>query len=159
SAGLPGGDHGAVGGFGLRSQLALGGADCCERVSRCGALAPARGGTPGTQLKLASFVCHQGRLCEGVVLPFDDQMPAQYGKFARGGHRSDLHPATGLHPLVKRHRQLVRPEGRWRSFSAWLGRVVRSCRVVQAAVVSPVTSFQVLKRLAISLRYSSAWSR
>jgi hypothetical protein len=30
---------------------------------------------------------------------------------------------------------------------------------VQAAVVSPVTSFQVLKRLAISLRYSSAWSR
>jgi hypothetical protein len=31
--------------------------------------------------------------------------------------------------------------------------------VVQAAVVSPVTSFQVLKRLAISLRYSSASSR
>jgi hypothetical protein len=57
------------------------------------------------------------------------------------------------------HRQLVRPDGRWRSFSAWLRRVVRSCRVVQAAVVSPVTSFQVLKRLAISLRYSSVWSR
>jgi phytoene dehydrogenase-like protein len=31
-------------------------------------------------------------------------------------------------------------------------------RVVQAAVVSPVTSFQVRKRLAISLRYSSVWS-
>jgi hypothetical protein len=61
--------------------------------------------------------------------------------------------------LARRHRQLVRPEGRWRSFSAWLGRVVRSCRVVQAVVVSPVTSFQVRKRLAISLRYSSAWSR
>ena len=71
-------------------------------------------------------------------------------------HASLRHVAT---PPGPGHRQLVRPEGRWRSFSAWLGRVVRSCRVVQAAVVSPVTSFQVLKRLAISLRYSSTWSR
>ena len=36
---------------------------------------------------------------------------------------------------------------------------VRSARVVQVAVVSPVTSFQILKRLAISRRYSWAWSR
>jgi len=57
---------------------------------------------PGTQLELASFVRDQGRLGEGVVLTLDDQMPAQYGKFARGGHGSDLHAATGLHPLVKR---------------------------------------------------------
>jgi hypothetical protein len=31
--------------------------------------------------------------------------------------------------------------------------------VVQAVVVSPVISFQVLKRVAISRRYSWAWSR
>jgi hypothetical protein len=43
--------------------------------------------------------------------------------------------------------------------SAWLRWDGRSARVVQAVVVSPVTSFQVLKRLAISRRYSWAWSR
>lgn len=36
---------------------------------------------------------------------------------------------------------------------------VGSARVVQAAIVSPVTSFQMLKRLAISLQYSWAWTR
>jgi hypothetical protein len=36
---------------------------------------------------------------------------------------------------------------------------VGSARVVQVAVVSLVTSFQRLKRLVISLRYSWAWSR
>lgn len=44
-------------------------------------------------------------------------------------------------------------------FSAWLRWDGRARRVVQAVVVSPVTSFQVLKRLAISRRYSSAWRR
>jgi hypothetical protein len=39
------------------------------------------------------------------------------------------------------------------------GGVVGFARVVQAVVVSPVTSFQVLKRAAISRRYSWAWSR
>jgi hypothetical protein len=36
---------------------------------------------------------------------------------------------------------------------------VGSAQVVREAVVSPVTSFQMLKRLVISLRYSWAWSR
>ena len=57
------------------------------------------------------------------------------------------------------HCQLVRSDERWRSFSAWLRRDGRVLRVVQAAVVSLVTSFQVLKRLVISRRYSWAWSR
>lgn len=37
--------------------------------------------------------------------------------------------------------------------------MVGSARVAQAVVVSPVTSFQILKRLAISRQYSWAWSR
>jgi hypothetical protein len=65
-------------------------------------LRPRAQGTPDTQLKLASFGCHQGRLGEGVVLTLDDQMPAQHGEFARGGHGSDVPTAPGLHPLVKR---------------------------------------------------------
>jgi hypothetical protein len=65
----------------------------------------------------------------------------------------------GSAELVRGPCQLVRSGAPRRSFSAWLRRDGRSCRVVQAAVVRPVTSFQVLKRLAISLRYSSAWSR
>jgi hypothetical protein len=61
--------------------------------------------------------------------------------------------------LLTRRCQLVRSDEWRRSSSAVEEGTVGSARVVQAAVVSPVTSFQILKRLAISLRYSWAWSR
>ena len=93
---------------------------------------------------------------DGADPSFGDRVP----RGARTGVRRMRMPS-----LVKTasktpgHCQLVRSGAPRKSFSAWLRRDGRSCRVVQAAVVRPVTSFQVLKRLAISLRYSSAWSR
>jgi transposase-like protein len=100
--GLPGGDHGAVGGLALGGQVAFGGADRFEGVAGGGALAAGGGGQPGAQLELALLVGDQRGQREGVVLLFDDQVPAQHGEFAGGGHHGDLHAAAGPHPLIER---------------------------------------------------------
>src|SRR6266576_156840 len=82
--GLPGGDHGAVGGLALGGEIAFGGADRREGVA--GGLAFAAPGwwCPGAQLELAPLVGDEGGQREGVVLAFDDQVPAQHGEFAGG---------------------------------------------------------------------------
>ena len=88
--GLPGGDHGAVGGLALGGEIAFGGADRREGIVSGLAFAAPGGRCAGAQFELALLVGDQRRQREGVVLAFDDQVPAQDGELTGGGDSGDV---------------------------------------------------------------------
>jgi hypothetical protein len=65
---LPGGDHGAVGGFALGGEVAFGGADGFEVVAGGVAFAAVGGREAGAQLEGAVLAGEQGGLGDGVAL-------------------------------------------------------------------------------------------
>jgi transketolase len=69
---------------------------------------------------------------EGVVVAFDDQVPAQHGEFAGGGDDSDVHAAAGPHPLVEQLVSLRAIPGLLMFRPADANEVVETWRIVTA---------------------------
>src|SRR5215213_5837408 len=101
SLGLPAGDHVLIGGFSLFDEFAFSSADLSQGVGRSSALLSPAGRPAGLEFEGALLLLDEGGASVGVVLAAVDQVPAQHGEFAGGGHDRDLGPSPSLDPLIE----------------------------------------------------------